>query len=147
MPDSVETPAPVNTHICFDEAIISSSLWIFGRKSSSFSLNSPMYRIYDSVNSKNYLITKRSTKNSTLVVYSYDNDASSFSSTTIRYGYAAKIAKDLVCSAYQLTSTDPFNILVATNESGMVSLSINMAYVTSDDSSNGSTTDFEKFEF
>lgn len=106
-----------------------------------------MYRIYDSVNSKNYLITKRSTKNSTLVVYSYDNDASSFSSTTIRYGYAAKIAKDLVCSAYQLTSTDPFNILVATNESGMVSLSINMAYVTSDDSSNGSTTDFEKFEF
>lgn len=108
-----------------------------------------MYRIYDTENSKNYLITKRSTKNSALVVYSFTDGDDSFSSTTVRYGYAQMISKDLITSAYK-TSTSSSNtskLLVATNESGMVDITINHDSVTFNPTGNGSTSDFEEYIF
>lgn len=105
-----------------------------------------MYRIY--AGSTNYLITKRSTKNSALVVYSFADGDDSFSSTTVRYGYAQMISKDLITSAYK-TSTSSSNtskLLVATNESGMVDITINHDSVTSN-TGNGSTSDFEEYIF
>lgn len=109
-----------------------------------------MYRIY--AGSTNYLITKRSTKNSALVVYSFADGVDSFSSTTVRYGYAQKISKDLITSAYLMTGTtltDPnkSKLLVATNESGMVSITINNSSAASNSTSgtNGATSDYEEY--
>jgi hypothetical protein len=107
-----------------------------------------MYRIYDTDNAKNYLITKRSTKNSALVVYSFTDGAVSFSSTTVRYGYAQKISKDLITSAYEISSdSSTSKLLVATNESGMVDITIYHDSVTSNTTGKGSTSDFEEYIF
>jgi hypothetical protein len=97
----------------------------------------------------NYLITKRSTKNSALVVYSFTDGVDSFSSTTVRYGYAQKISKDLITSAYKTStsSSSKSKLLVATNESGMVDITINHDSVTSNTTGNGSTSDFEEYIF
>lgn len=105
-----------------------------------------MYRIC--AGSTNYLITKRSTKNSALVVYSFADGVASFSSTTVSYGYAQKISKDLITSAYKTsTSSSTSKLLVATNESGMVDITIYHDSVTSNTTGNGSTSDFEEYIF
>jgi len=106
-----------------------------------------MYHIY--ANNTNYLITKRSTKNSALVVYSFEDGEDSFSSTTVRYGYAQNISKDLITSAYKTStsSSSKSKLLVATNESGMVDITINHDSVTSNTTGNGSTSDFEEYIF
>lgn len=106
-----------------------------------------MYRIY--AGSTNYLITKRSTKNSALVVYSFADGVASFSSTTVRYGYAQEISKDLITSAYKTSTSSSIKskLLVATNESGMVDITINHDSVTSNTTGNGSTSDFEEYIF
>jgi hypothetical protein len=109
-----------------------------------------MYHLF--YDNTNYLITKRSTKNSPLVVYSFANGATGFSSTTVRYGYAQKISKDLITSAYlmtgtTLTDTNKSKLLVATNESGMVSITINNSSAASNSTSgtNGATSDYEEY--
>jgi hypothetical protein len=90
----------------------------------------------------NYLITKSSTKNSALIVYTFADSASSFSSSTVRYGYASRISKDLINTAYEKSTG---NLLVATNESGMVSIAITDPE--SNSTSNGESSDFEKYKF
>jgi hypothetical protein len=96
-----------------------------------------MYRVVSGTT--NYLITKSSTKNSALIVYTFDDDT--FSSSTVRYGYARLIPKDLINAAFEISTN---KLLVATNESGMVSISI-PADPTGN--SSGSSSDFEKYEF
>ncbi|MFA7169169.1 MAG: hypothetical protein WC096_09730 [Sphaerochaetaceae bacterium] len=117
----------------------SGSTFVSCEQSLGYSYTSDAFMYPVTGSSKNYLITKSSTKNSVLIIYTFDKGT--FSSSTVRYGYARLISKDLINAAFEISTN---KLLVATNESGMVSISI------PDDptgNSSGSSSDFEEYEF
>ncbi|MFA7117920.1 MAG: hypothetical protein WC159_04020, partial [Sphaerochaetaceae bacterium] len=69
-------------------------------------------------------------------------NSDSVSTTSIRKGYGLRLCSDLVNATYQIAEND---LLVATNESGMVRITITPASVTSNTTANGTSTDFEKY--
>lgn len=110
--------------------------------------NAFLYHVY--ANSYNYVIAKSSTKSSGLYVYKFSDGATSFESgLTVRKGYATKLSSDLVTGSYILdTSSATDRLLVGTNESGMVTITINKdTNINSNSDSNGSSTSFEGYVF
>ena len=104
-----------------------------------YATNAFMYLVTSGTN--NYLVTKSTTKSSALIVYTITN-SDSVSTTSIRKGYGLRLCSDLVNATYQIAEND---LLVATNESGMVRITITPASVTSNTIANGTSTDFEKY--
>ncbi|NBK22014.1 MAG: hypothetical protein EOM68_08315 [Spirochaetia bacterium] len=104
------------------------------------------------VGTKYYLITKPSSKTSSLHVFTIDDatpTTSIGSGVDVKSGYAKELALATIVSA-QLKLLPPAGtttLWVATDENGMYNISITDANVTVDDSSNGTSSEGEGYSF
>ena len=109
---------------------------------------------YVNEGSKDYFITKPNYKSRAIIVLECSEDAtgtapiSGFDDSSLRKGYAYRLDSDLVNCFYELSAgstSKKSNLLVGSNESGMVSITINWPYLTSNGSSNGSSSYYEQY--
>lgn len=100
-----------------------------------------------------YVITKPNYKSRAINVGYFpvtnpDTSFSGFADDTVRKGFAEYIDSDLVTTFYKVSDTDTeAKLLVGTNESGMVSITINKASAASNSSSNGDSSKSEEYTF
>ncbi|WP_320129266.1 hypothetical protein [uncultured Sphaerochaeta sp.] len=115
--------------------------------------NAFFYPVFDSDGATMYLISKNSTKASSLYIYTianYNTAAPTFSKTTsISKGYASYLDSSNIVSALALSSvgTDPMNLLVATRKNGMYQLTISVDSANVNSTDNGSSSDSEVYSF
>ena len=104
---------------------------------------------------KDYFITKPNYKSRAIIVLECSEDAtgsaliSGFDDSSLRKGYAYRLDSDLVNCFYELNAdskSKKSKLLVGSNESGMVSITINWPYLTSNSSSNGSSSYYEQYD-
>ncbi len=105
---------------------------------------------YVSYGSKDFLITKPNYKSRAIITLETDASFSYLDDNSLRKGFAQRLDSDLVNCFYEVSSdstNSKSNLLVGTNGSGMVSVTINWGSVTSNSSSNGSSSVAEQYEF
>lgn len=99
--------------------------------------------------STDYLVTKPYYKTSGSIVVSFDHatGGSNFDTDTVRRGFGRLISKDVVTAWRVLNETSDSEkyLLCATNESGMVTIRIEVGNITSNSSSNGASTEAEHY--
>jgi hypothetical protein len=102
-----------------------------------------------------YLISKYSTKSSSLYVYTIDtsdSDASNYTcsdTTSISKGYAASLDSSYIVSALETPTSTALvpNLFVATRQNGMYEITIAVDYADSNSTSNGDSSDSEDYSF
>ncbi len=121
-----------------------------GYRSTGYSYGNGCLMYYVSYGSKDYLITKPNYKSRAIITLETDASFSYLDDNSLRKGFAQRLDSDLVNCFYEVSSdstNSKSNLLVGTNGSGMVSVTINWGSVTSNSSSNGSSSVAEQYEF
>jgi hypothetical protein len=102
-----------------------------------------------------YLISKYSTKSSSLYVYTIDtsdSDASNYTcsdTTSISKGYATSLDSSYIVSSLETPTSTALvpNLFVATRQNGMYEITIAVDYADSNSTSNGDSSDSEEYSF
>lgn len=125
-----------------------------GYKSSGYSYGTGCLMYYISNASKEYIVTKPNYKSRAIIVLEFTEDTTGtaaiadFDDNSLRKGFAYRLDSDLINCFYELSTdgSSKSNLLAGSNESGMVSITINWDSVTSNSSSNGSTSASEQYD-
>ncbi len=123
-------------------------------KSSGYSYGTGCMMYYISSGGKEYIVTKPNYKNRAIIVLEFTEDTAGateiadFDDSSLRKGFAYRLDSDLINCFYELRTdvSSKSNLLSGTNESGMVSITINWDNVTNNSSSNGSTSASEQYD-
>lgn len=135
-------------------ALDSSTARSIGNENSGYVYGTGCLMYYVNEGGKDYFITKPNYKSRAIIVLECSEDAtgtapiSGFDDSSLRKGYAYRLDSDLVNCFYELradSSSKKSHLLVGSNESGMVSITINWSYLTSNGSSNGSSSYYEQY--
>lgn len=124
-------------------------------KSSGYSYGTGCMMYYISSGGKEYIVTKPNYKSRAIIVLEFTEDTAGttkiadFDDSSLRKGFAYRLDSDLINCFYELRtdgSSKSSNLLAGSNESGMVSITINWDNVTNNSSSNGSTSASEQYD-
>ncbi len=123
-------------------------------KSSGYSYGTGCMMYYISSGGKEYIVTKPNYKSRAIIVLEFTGDTAGtteiadFDDSSLRKGFAYRLDSDLINCFYELHTDDSSKskLLAGTNESGMVSITINWDNVTNNSSSNGSTSASEQYD-
>ncbi|MDD7201298.1 MAG: hypothetical protein SPF89_01955 [Sphaerochaetaceae bacterium] len=123
-------------------------------KSSGYSYGTGCMMYYISSGGKEYIVTKPNYKSRAIIVLEFTEDTAGateiadFDDSSLRKGFAYRLDSDLINCFYELRTdvSSKSNLLAGTNESGMVSITINWDNVTNNSSSNGSTSASEQYD-
>lgn len=124
-------------------------------KSSDYSYGTGCMMYYISSGGKEYIVTKPNYKSRAIIVLEFTEDTAGttkiadFDDSSLRKGFAYRLDSDLINCFYELRtdgSSKSSNLLAGSNESGMVSITINWDNVTNNSSSNGSTSASEQYD-
>lgn len=133
-------------------ALDSSTARFIGKEKSGHVYGTGCLMYYVNEGGKDYFITKPNYKSRAIIVLQCSEDATGnnfISSDDLRKGYAQRLDSDLVNCFYELrtdSTSKKSYLLVGSNESGMVSITINWPYLTSNGSSNGSSSYYEQYD-
>lgn len=125
-----------------------------GYKSSGYSYGTGCMMYYISSGGKEYIVTKPNYKSRAIIVLEFTEDTAGtteiadFDDSSLRKGFAYRLDSDLINCFYELRTdgSSKSNLLAGSNESGMVSITINWDNVTNNSSSNGSTSASEQYD-
>ena len=123
-------------------------------KSSGYSYGTGCMMYYISSGGKEYIVTKPNYKSRAIIVLEFTKDTAGtteiadFDDSSLRKGFAYRLDSDLINCFYELRTdgSSKSNLLAGSNESGMVSITINWDNVTNNSSSNGSTSASEQYD-
>ena len=123
-------------------------------KSSGYSYGTGCMMYYISSGGKEYIVTKPNYKSRAIIVLEFTEDTAGttkiadFDDSSLRKGFAYRLDSDLINCFYELRKdgSSKSNLLAGSNESGMVSITINWDNVTNNSSSNGSTSASEQYD-
>lgn len=123
-------------------------------KSSGYSYGTGCMMYYISSGGKEYIVTKPNYKSGAIIVLEFTEDTAGttkiadFDDSSLRKGFAYRLDSDLINCFYELSTdgSSKSNLLAGSNESGMVSITINWDNVTNNSSSNGSTSASEQYD-
>ena len=123
-------------------------------KSSGYSYGTGCMMYYISSGGKEYIVTKPNYKSRAIIVLEFTEDTAGttkiadFDDSSLRKGFAYRLDSDLINCFYELSTdgSSKSNLLAGSNESGMVSITINWDNVTNNSSSNGSTSASEQYD-
>lgn len=124
-----------------------------GYSSGGYSYGTGCMMYYISSGGKEYIVTKPNYKSKAIIVLEFTEDTAGtteiadFDDSSLRKGFAYRLDSDLINCFYELSTdrSSKSNLLAGSNESGMVSITINWDNVTNNSSSNGSTSASEQY--
>ena len=125
-----------------------------GYSSGGYSYGTGCMMYYISSGGKEYIVTKPNYKSRAIIVLEFTEDTAGtteiadFDDSSLRKGFAYRLDSDLINCFYELRKdgSSKSNLLAGSNESGMVSITINWDNVTNNSSSNGSTSASEQYD-